>query len=100
MEILSNVVARVVSASINFTLNRIIVVHSKKPLLPSLLEYALLAVFILVCNTLILEGFTYLGVNTILAKVITEAVMFTFSWLVQRLFVFRKKKEKTNEEKA
>ena len=100
MEILSNVVARVVSASINFTLNRIIVFHSKKPLLPSLLEYALLAVFILVCNTLILEGFTYLGVNTILAKVITEAVMFTFSWLVQRLFVFRKKKEKTNEEKA
>ena len=96
-EILSNVAARVVSASVNFTLNRLIVFKSKKPLIPSLVEYALLAVFILVCNTFILEGFIALGVQTIWAKIITEVIMFTLSWLVQRFLIFRKNKEKSKK---
>ena len=98
--ILSNVFARVVSASVNFILNRTLVFKSKKPLLRSLLEYALLAVFILVCNTLILKGFTVLGVNEIWAKIITEVIMFTVSWLVQRFLIFRKGKAKSKNEKV
>ena len=97
-EIAANVVARVISASVNFTLNRTLVFKSKKPLLPALFEYALLAVFILVFNTLILKGFLELGIEAFWAKIITEVIMFTVSWLVQRLLIFGKKKEKTKDE--
>lgn len=89
---LSNVSARVISASVNFTLNRVLVFHSKKPLIPTLLEYALLAVTILILNTLLLKLLAeVLGIQVTLAKIITEITMFSLSFLVQKLFIFRRK---------
>lgn len=90
-----NIIARIISASVNFTINYKFVFRSKKKLWKAILEYVLLALFILGCNTL----FLYLlvdkaGMNKYLAKVIVEVVMFTVSWIVQRLLVFRKRKKK------
>ena len=91
---LSNVSARVISASVNFTLNRVLVFRSKKPLIPTLIEYALLAASILVLNTLLLKLLAeVLGIQVTIAKIITEIVMFSLSFLVQKLFIFRKKTE-------
>lgn len=89
-----NVIARVISASVNFTINYKLVFKSKEKVWIAILKYALLAVFILGCNTALLWLLVEkAGMNKYLAKVIVEITMFITSWLVQRLFVFRKKKQ-------
>lgn len=88
----SNVAARVISASVNFTLNRKLVFKSEKSLLRSAAEYALLASLILAGNTVVLHLLVdQVGMNRWLAKLITEILFFLCSWLVQRYVIFRKK---------
>lgn len=89
---LSNVSARVVSASVNFTLNRKFVFNSKKSLWKSGAQYFLLAAAILAGNTLVLSLLVdQLSMNRYLAKFLTELVFFALSWLIQRRFIFSKK---------
>ena len=88
---LSNIFARIISASINFTINKKVVFKSNKNLLISLVEYALLAIFILTCNTLLLNLFVNIGINKFVAKLIVEISLFIISFLVQKTFVFKKK---------
>lgn len=89
-----NVIARIISASVNFTINYKLVFKSKEKVWIAILKYALLAIFILGCNTALLWLLVEkAGMNKYLAKVIVEITMFITSWLVQRLFVFRKKKQ-------
>lgn len=88
---LANVIARVISASVNFTLNRRFVFKSKEKLLPAAIKYFLLATAILFGNTLLLEFFVNIcGINQMLAKIITEIAFFVLSWSIQRLIVFKK----------
>ena len=90
-----NVLARIVSASVNFTINYHLVFKSKETLWRAMLRYAALAIFILTCNTLLLWLLVeQAGMNQYLAKILVEITMFITSWLVQRLFVFRKRKKK------
>ena len=42
------------------------------------------------CNTLILKALTLAEVNTFLAKIVTEVLLFIFSYVIQHHFVFRK----------
>ena len=89
-----NIIARVISASVNFTINYKLVFKSQDKVWAAILKYAMLAIFILGCNTLLLWILVeQAGMNKYLAKVIVEVTMFITSWLVQRLFVFRKKKK-------
>ena len=89
-----NVIARIISASVNFTINYKLVFKSKEKVWVAVIKYALLAIFILGCNTALLWLLVEkAGMNKYLAKVIVEITMFITSWLVQRLFVFRKKKQ-------
>ena len=89
-----NIIARVISASVNFTINYKLVFRSKDKVWQAILKYALLAVFILGCNTALLWLLAEkAGMNQYLAKVLVEVTMFITSWLVQRLFVFRKKRK-------
>lgn len=89
---LSNIFARIISASINFTINKKIVFKSNKSILISLIEYALLAIFILVCNTLLLNLLVNIGINKFIAKLIVEISLFIISFLVQKTMIFKKKK--------
>ena len=89
---LSNIFARIISATINFTINKKIVFKSNKSLLVSFVEYALLAIFILTCNTLLLNLLVNVGLNKFIAKLIVEVSLFIISFLVQKTFVFKKKK--------
>lgn len=88
---LSNIVARVISATTNFTLNRKFVFKSKETLFRAAAKYFLLAAGILLGNTLVL-GFlvNICGIHQMLAKFLTEIIFFMLSWLMQRLVVFRK----------
>ena len=89
----ANIVARVVSSVVNFTINRKFVFKSKGPLIKDAIKYFLLAALILVFNTALLNFFVHgLNINKLVAKIITEICLYFFSWIVQRLLVFKTKK--------
>ena len=93
----SNVTARFVSAVLNYQLNRRAVFRSQASPAQSALRYTVLAALILTANTLILKGLAAIGLPAMAAKLLTEALLFTLSWLVQRRWVFRSGGAEENE---
>ena len=92
--LMCNIIARVISASVNFTINYKVVFRSKEKLWLAILKYVGLALFILGCNTALLWLLVnQAGMNKYLAKIIVEVTMFIVSWLIQRLFVFQRRKK-------
>lgn len=90
--VFSNVAARLVSGSVNYTVNRKLVFESRAGVGRSLLQYVLLAAGILAVNTLSLWLLVAtLGMNRYLAKILVETVLFAASYLVQKRWIFRKK---------
>lgn len=90
----SNISARLASASVNYTINRNVVFNSKNSVLKSALQYFALAAGILAGNTFVLNLFvTHAGLNLYAAKVLTEVLFFLLSWLVQHRFIFADKGE-------
>ena len=88
-------IARVVSASVNFTINYHLVFKKRETLWKAMLKYTGLAIFILFAGMGLLWLLAeYWAWNPYLAKILVEVTMFIVSWLVQRLFVFRKRKNK------
>ncbi|MBQ3934458.1 MAG: GtrA family protein, partial [Clostridia bacterium] len=95
--VIATVIARVVSASVNFTINRKIVFNEREkgPLLQSILKYAALALIILTANSGLIHLLTQvLGWNPYLSKILVEIVLFVTNWLIQRNLVYYKKKKK------
>ena len=88
--ILSNILARIISGTVNYIINKNIVFKSKRKTIESALYYIFLAIVILTLNTLILKLLvSFIGINAFLAKIITEVVLFTLSYVVQRRYIFR-----------
>lgn len=89
--IISNIGARVLSSAANYSINRKLVFKSKATVATSALQYFLLAGIILIGNTIVLSTFTgTLGMNSMLAKVLTEMLFFFISWTVQKYVIFYK----------
>ncbi len=89
--ILCNILARIVSATTNYLINRKVVFKSHANPLKSVLKYALLALFIIIANSAIL----YLLTNVVhlapwIAKIIVEVLLFSVSYVVQKRFIFNK----------
>ena len=92
---LSNVLARVVSATANYTLNKKYVFNCKGHVRKTAAEYFSLAAIILVGNTLLLSVLTHsVGINKYAAKILTELAFLTLSWLAQKFIIFRKRHTK------
>lgn len=89
--LLSNVAARLLSAACNYMLNKYLVFREQGHGGRDLLQYALLASGILAANSLLLTVFTALGLPASLAKLVTELTLFTASFTVQSLVIFRRK---------
>ncbi len=88
----ANIAARVVSASVNFQMNRRLVFKHDGHFLRGAANYFALVVAILIGNTLLLALLTTgLGLVPYLAKIITELACFSVSYLVQRQLIFAKK---------
>ena len=88
--VISNVLARIGSASLNYTLNTKAVFKDHRPVAQTLPQYAGLALCILTANSLILTFFVdVLGIPPVAAKIITETILFVSSFTVQSLFIFR-----------
>lgn len=89
----ANAGARLVSATVNFVLNRKVVFKSTESLYVTAVRYALLALSILAANTLAMLLLVDLwGVPTILAKLVVEILFFFTSWTAQRSVVFSERK--------
>ena len=91
--VFANILARIVSGTVNFTLNRKVVFKSQSNVVIAAIKYIALATFILICNTLVLKGLTSFGLSVYIAKIITEVILFIFNYLVQHSFIFRKEGE-------
>ncbi|MEV5041121.1 bifunctional glycosyltransferase family 2/GtrA family protein [Microbacterium sp. LMI1x-1-1.1] len=86
----SIIAARVVSASVNFAVNRRVVFRgeARGPLLRQAGRYAALAAVLLATNVAWMSGLTALGLGLVPAKVATEAALFALGYLIQRRVVF------------
>ena len=96
--IVSNIGARLVSGAANYTLNRKLVFKSRTGFAKSAAQYFALAAFILAGNTIVLSILAgTLGINSLVAKLITEAVFFVISWMVQKYVIFFKEESAAEE---
>ena len=105
---LSNAIARLVSLHCNFFFNKNYVFEKRNPkkaedktvLTKDYLSYLALALFLFFVNTMLLSGIVNsLHINPYLAKIITEILLFFFSYYVQKNLIFLKP-EKIEEEES
>ncbi|GAK07092.1 bifunctional glycosyltransferase family 2/GtrA family protein [Geomicrobium sp. JCM 19038] len=89
--IVATVMARAVSSLFNYLLNRQVVFQSKGKVSKSLLKYYSLAVIQMVASAggvyIIYQG---VGDYEVIIKVFVDSMLFLISFLIQRLWVFRK----------
>ena len=89
--LLSVILARVVSAAVNFTVNRRVVFKGDESLGKSIAKYAALAVGILAANYLLMRLFNItLGWPLTITKIVVELLLFLVSLTIQGKFVYRK----------
>ena len=87
--VISNIGARLVSGTANYTMNRKLVFKSRTGFAKSAAQYAALAALILAGNTMVLSMFAgTFGMNSMIAKLITEMIFFVISWTVQKYVIF------------
>ena len=85
----ANVIARLISGTFNFTLNRRVVFESNTKLSEAAVRYIALAGTVLAAGTGSLWILTKkLGVNALIAKLIVEVCLFLFNFIIQRTIVF------------
>ena len=89
--------ARLISASVNFAINRSVVFKGNEKLFNAIVKYAALAVFILAANYALMHVLTIVcNWPIFLAKLLVEIVLFGVSFVVQGKFVYRGKKNEDN----
>ena len=88
----SVIVARLVSATVNFSVNRRVVFKGNESLGRAILKYAALAACVLVLNLALMHLLTIrLGWPFALSKILVEVALFCMNFVVQGKFVYRKK---------
>ena len=91
---LSQVIARVVSATVNFIINKKVVFRSKGDWRPEFVKYAGLAAFVLVCNVLLMRLLNgVLGWNYRLSYLLIQIVMYISNFVLQGKLVYNRKKQ-------
>lgn len=92
--LVSVVLARIVSATVNFAINKTVVFKSKGDWKRELGKYAVLAVVILIANYYLLRLFTItLSWPLVPAKLLVEVVLFCANFLIQGRVVYRRKQK-------
>lgn len=89
---ISNITARIFSATFNYTVNKKLVFKHTNSIVKSASSYAILAIFILITNTCILTILTNFGINKLIAKIITEVILFVISYTIQHTIIFKNNK--------
>lgn len=86
---LSTVIARVVSASLNFILNRNIVFESNAGADISFGRYVILCIGLMLLSAVGTWLLSIIGFNSTIAKLITDTLLYFLSYKIQETFVFR-----------
>lgn len=89
---ISNILARICSASANYAINRNYVFRDRGSVLKTGAEYFALSGFILLTGTLALTAVGGSGlINPYTAKLLVDGSMFFVSWFIQQRFIFKRK---------
>lgn len=93
--LLSVVGARLVSSLTNYILNRKLVFNANRSRkTTTLIQYYLLVAVIMACNYLLMSLFNEtIGLSLFISKILTEFLLFAFSYTVQHRIIFRDRKE-------
>lgn len=88
----SVIIARIISATFNYIVNRNIVFKARElSFLKATLAYFRLAIVMMMLNYfmiyILING---VGINIVNAKMITETGLFSISYLIQKIFIFKK----------
>lgn len=87
----ANIIARIISATINFYINHELVFKSKEKLWKAAIKYALLAVVILALDTLLLKLLVdTIGIPAWISKPIADTIMFFVNYPIQKRFVYKR----------
>ena len=91
MHRLSQVVARVVSSTVNFIVNKKVVYQSRENWLPELAKYALLAIVNLAINLLLVKPLSdAMHGRFFLAYLIVQVFMYIMNFVIQGRFVYKR----------
>ena len=86
--LLSVVLSRVISASSQCLLNANVVFNPTSSLFRSSVRYFMLVLVLLACNYFLLSSLVAIGLGLVLAKLVTETLLFLVSYRVQHNVVF------------
>lgn len=87
---LATVLARILSAVYNFTINYKVVFKSRDNAGKAIIKYAILAVFIMIASGLLVENlYGLLAIPEVLIKIPVDVILFLISFWVQREFVYK-----------
>lgn len=90
------IIARIVSATVNFTINKNVVFKGNEKTIPALIKYIILASVVLAVDYgIVLLLHKMAGLPELPSKIIAQLVGYCISLPVQGLFVYRKQKSKT-----
>ena len=88
---LSQIVARVVSSTVNFIVNKKVVYQSRQRWLPELVKYALLAIGNLIINLLLVKPLSdLLAGRFFLAYLIVQIIMYALNFILQGRLVYNR----------
>ena len=91
---LAVVIARVVSSGVNFAINKFMVFNTnlvEEKTKSELLQYYFLVVILLFANYFLLSYFSQsLMISLFWSKILTELMLFSISFTVQKLFIFKR----------
>ncbi len=89
---ISNIIARFISATINYNINKKIVFKSNKK---SVYEYIMLSLGIILINSLILNIFiSKMNINIYIAKILIELILFIINFIIQNNIIFKERRRK------
>ena len=85
--VIANILARVISSSFNYTINKNVVFKKGSNTLP---KYIVLVIIVLMLNSTLLYIFTNIfNIHHALAKLFVEVSLFLFSYKMQQIFIFK-----------
>jgi glycosyltransferase involved in cell wall biosynthesis len=97
----ATLVARILSSSFNFYLNRKLVFRGENKLSESIVKYYILFVGLIIASyLLVLSANLLIGANVILAKICIDTILGILSYQVQLHWVFKNRNKKLNKQLA
>ena len=90
--ILCNLMARGVSGTCNYLINKRYVFKSNNSFYKSMISYVSLAILIITLNTILLHFLVdKVLINKFIAKIIVEIILFIVNFIVQRKYIFKRR---------